>query len=66
MAEDEYEITANISRFEFKVLQHVRSLKAYGWGSLHIDVENGVAVSCKRTSSDDPKSLKQLQSTEGR
>ena len=60
-AETEYPVRANISEFEWHLIEQFRKLAAHGFGTLHVEVSHHAAVQSQTAFRDDPEELKRLQ-----
>jgi hypothetical protein len=61
----DYSIAAKISPIEWHLIQHVRHLRAHGYGKLTVEVARNRVVQCRSEQSDNPGELIDLQETEG-
>lgn len=61
MPDTAYTIQANISEFEWHVIQHLRRLAEHGFGQIHVIYAKNVATRCEITLADDPAVLRTMQ-----
>jgi hypothetical protein len=56
-----YDISANISKFEWHLLQEVRKLRERGYGEIYLEYYKGECVKLKPSPTTAPELLKELQ-----